>query len=108
MAIVLGAALSVSACAATEEADSGDEPTASDTSEALSTYNAKWCITHTFGLRYLSHDTWTGSQWHYEVDNYYGAPQGNAAAWSNGICPHGIGVSAKAYGHLYASRCCAY
>jgi hypothetical protein len=106
-ALFVGTALCVSACAAQQEPESSDEPTATATSEALTSWDAKWCITHTFGLRFLSHDHWSGSEWQYEVDNINGTPEGHAAAWPNGFCAHGIGVSAYAYGRLYPTQCCA-
>jgi hypothetical protein len=104
--LVVGTALSLSACA-TEGTESSDEPTASQASEALTSWNAKWCITHTFGLRFLSHDYWNGTEWQYEVDNINGTPEGHAAAWPTGFCAHGIGVSARAYGRVYPAECCA-
>jgi hypothetical protein len=108
-ALIASAAISLCACGANDgtATTDADEVTASESSEALTSSNAAWCITHTFGLRYLRHPSWSSPDWHFDVYNYYGTYEGGAQAWSNGSCAHGIGVSAKAYGHLYGSRCCA-
>jgi hypothetical protein len=102
------AAVGMCACSATTDGTPNDEETlAQQGSEALTIDGGKWCITHTFGLRYLRETSGNTSQWNYNVYNYYGQWEGTASAWNNGSCPHGIGVYANAYGRNYGWQCCA-
>jgi hypothetical protein len=111
--LVVSAAICLVACSGSgsgsEEGASSDEPTATATSEALSDGNARWCITHTFGYRYLGADRSLngGHEWTFNVYSYSGQYEGGAAAWDSGGCPHGIAVSANAWGAVHPARCCA-